>query len=459
MYFLYSILLGVGVFALLPRFLFDAARHGKYAAGFKERTGALPRFDAGGRPVVWLHCVSVGEAQAARPLARAILEEYPRHALVVSTTTQTGQRVAREAFGDAALVFYFPFDWAWSVRRALRKINPSAVLVMETELWPRFFRECRARRVPVALVNGRVSEKSFRRYRLINFFIRRVLEDLSLAAMQTESDAARVSALGIRSERVRVAGNVKFDIEDAGAHPLTDELRRRFRFDGERPLVVAASTHAPEERVLLEAFKIMSSASRARRPRLLVAPRHPERFGEVAALVDSSGLSWARRSEAARGLDAECDVVLLDSIGELRAVYPIAEVVFVGGSVAPVGGHNVLEPALAARAIVTGAHTSNFKAIVETFLERDALVQLPHGDDAQVSRALARAFDGLLEDDSKRRSMGERARAVLEQNRGATARTVGLLASLLSQRPEAGDRRPVENSLRADLQPPPPNNY
>jgi 3-deoxy-D-manno-octulosonic-acid transferase len=157
MYFLYSILLGVGVLALLPRFLFDAARHGKYAAGFRERAGALPRFDAGGRPVVWLHCVSVGEAQAARPLARAILEEYPRHALVVSTTTQTGQRVAREAFGDAALVFYFPFDWAWSVRRALRKINPSAVLVMETELWPRFFRECRGRGVPVALVNGRVS--------------------------------------------------------------------------------------------------------------------------------------------------------------------------------------------------------------------------------------------------------------------------------------------------------------
>src|SRR5947209_12019233 len=232
MYLLYSILLGIGVFALLPRFLFDAARHGKYAAGFSERAGALPGFDAGGRPVVWLHCVSVGEAQAARPLARAILEEYPRHALVVSTTTQTGQRVAREAFGDAAaLVFYFPFDWAWSVRRALRRVNPSAVLVMETELWPRFFRECRARGVPVALVNGRVSEKSFRRYRLIKFFIRRALKDLSLAAMQTDADASRVRALGIPTEQVLVTGNVKFDIEDAGAQALTEELRRRFRFD------------------------------------------------------------------------------------------------------------------------------------------------------------------------------------------------------------------------------------
>ncbi len=173
MYFLYSILLGIGVLALLPRFLLDAARHGKYAAGLSERAGSLPRFDAGGQPVVWLHCVSVGEAQAARPLARALLEEYPHHALVVTTTTLTGQRVAREAFkGQAARVFYFPFDWAWSVRRALRALNPSVVLLMETELWPRFFRECRRRGVPLALVNGRISEKSFGRYRLIRPFIR-----------------------------------------------------------------------------------------------------------------------------------------------------------------------------------------------------------------------------------------------------------------------------------------------
>src|ERR1051326_4769588 len=253
MYFLYSILLGLCVLVLLPRFVLDALRHGKYAAGLGERAGALPEFDAGGRPVVWLHCVSVGEAQAARPLARACAEEYPGHALVVSTTTQTGQRVAREVFSDtAALVFYFPFDWAWSVRRALRAINPSAVLVMETELWPRFLRECRRRGVPVALVNGRVSEKSFRRYRLIKFFISRVLSDLSLAAMQTEADAARVRALGIRPERVRVTGNIKFDIEDAGAQALTEELRRRFRFGDERPLVVAASTHEPQRRRVVE---------------------------------------------------------------------------------------------------------------------------------------------------------------------------------------------------------------
>ena len=437
MYFLYSILLGIGVLALLPRFLLDAARHGKYAAGLGERAGSLPAFDAGGRPVVWLHCVSVGEAQAARPLARALLEKYPGHMLVVSTTTLTGQRVAREAFkGQAAQVFYFPFDWAWSVRRALRTVNPSVVLLMETELWPRFFRECRRRGVSVALVNGRISEKSFGRYRAIRPFIRRVLSDLSLAAVQTEADAGRLSALGLAPERARVTGNVKFDIEETAAPPLTEELRQRFRINKDRPLVVAASTHAPEERVALEAFKLLNSE--ARRTRLLVAPRHPERFGEVAALLEASGLSWARRSDGALASDADCDVILLDSIGELRAVYTLAEVVFVGGSIAPVGGHNVLEPALAARAVVTGAHTSNFKAIVAALLARDALVQLRDVDETCAGRELARAIRELLEDDAKRRRTGERARTVLEENRGATARTVELLAPLMNQVSDAG---------------------
>jgi 3-deoxy-D-manno-octulosonic-acid transferase len=459
MYFLYSILLGIGVVALLPRFLLDAARHGKYAAGLAERAGSLPKLDAGGRRVVWLHCVSVGEAQAARPLVRALLEEHPRVALVVSTTTLTGQRVAREVFGgQAERVFYFPFDWAWSVRRALRALKPSAVLVMETELWPRFFRECRRRGVPVALVNGRISEKSFGRYKLVRPFIRRVLADLTLAAAQSEADAGRLVALGLAPERVRVTGNVKFDIEEPESRPLTEELRRRFDLNGDRPLVLAASTHAPEERVLLEAFKLLTTSAESgahaprtsgpsKRPRLLVAPRHPERFNEVAALLEASRFTWARRGAARAESDAACDVILLDSIGELRAVYALAEVVFVGGSVAPVGGHNVLEPALEARAVVTGPHTSNFKTIVAALLERGALVQLPHASDEEESaRSLARALRELLEDGGKRRDLGARARAVLEQNRGATARTVELLAPLIEQMSDA--RRQV---LRSSL--------
>ncbi|HEV2706729.1 MAG TPA: 3-deoxy-D-manno-octulosonic acid transferase [Pyrinomonadaceae bacterium] len=449
MYFIYSLLLAFGFLLLLPRFLFDAARHGKYAAGFRERTGRVPHVRAGA-PVIWLHCVSVGETQAARPLVRALLNAFPSHKLVVSTTTLTGQKVAREVFGQtAALVFYFPFDWAWSVRRALRAVNPAVVLVMETELWPRFFRECRARGVPVALVNGRLSEKSFRRYRLVRSFIRRVLSDLSLAVMQSPEDAGRVRALGLASERIKVSGNVKFDAESSTVETaLTDELRARFSFDEERPLIVAASTHAPEERILLEAFKLLGDARPTLHPRLLIAPRHPERFGEVASLLEASGLAWARRSSAMRDEDARADVVLLDSIGELRAVYPLAGIVFVGGSIARTGGHNVLEPASAARCIVTGAQTWNFTAVVRAMRERDALVQLPDVDEEEAARLLADVLANYLTDDARRRALGARARAALEENRGATARTVETLAPLLRTQIREHDGRALTQTER-----------
>lgn len=439
MYFLYSLLLTIGVGVLLPRFLYDAARHGKYAAGLGERAGRLPSLTPVKQPVIWLHCVSVGETQAARPLVDKLSEHYPSHTLVVSTTTLTGQRVAREVFGKvAARIFYFPFDWAMTVRRALDAINPSAVLVMETELWPRFLRECRARCVHVAVVNGRISEASFRRYRTIKPFISSVVNNLDLAIMQTEADAGRINALGLTRERIRVSGNIKFDadVKADGQEQLTGQLRARFQFNERRPLIVAASTHAPEERVIIEAFKILRNALTGKCPRLLLAPRHPERFAEVAALLESSGLNCVRRTAEPKAEDADCDVALLDTIGELRAVYSLADIVFVGGSIAPVGGHNVLEPAASARCIVTGAHTSNFRAIVEGFLQQDALVQLPPVTVAEAPGILAQTFEELLTDDERRRRYGENARRTLEQNRGATERTVEMLAPLLMQRSE-----------------------
>ncbi|HKP71815.1 MAG TPA: 3-deoxy-D-manno-octulosonic acid transferase [Pyrinomonadaceae bacterium] len=443
MYLLYSLLLTLAIFALLPLFLLDALRHGKYVAGLRERAGDVPEVEAGGRAIIWLHCVSVGETQAARPLARALLERYPSHALVVSTTTLTGQRLAREVFrDDAAGVFYFPFDWGWSVRRSLRRIKPALVLVMETELWPRFLRECGKMRIPVALVNGRISEKSFKGYKRFGGFIQSVVGRLALAVMQTEDDAERIRALGLPAERTRVSGNVKFDADmESGEQTVTVELRERFGLDDSRPLIVAASTHAPEEAVVINAFRQLLAGNGDRRPRLLVAPRHPERFAEVAALVESSGLAWSRRSNPPSEVDSDCDVILLDSIGELRGVYPLAELVFVGGSIAPTGGHNVLEPAAAARCIITGAHTFNFASIMRDFLERDALVQLPALEEAEAQSVLAQTFRDLLNDDARRRRTGERARAALEQSRGATNKTVELLAPLLrtevrGQRPE-----------------------
>jgi 3-deoxy-D-manno-octulosonic-acid transferase len=453
MYFLYSLLLALGVVALLPRFIIDAFRHGKYVAGFGERLGRLPPIEAGGRPVIWLHCVSVGEAQAARPLARAILDEFPSHALVVSTTTLTGQRVARDVFRqEAAAVIYFPFDWAWAVRRSLRAVNPSVVLIMETELWPNFLRECRERGVPAAVVNGRLSERSFRRYRLVRRFTKRIVRDLSLALMQTEADAGRMLALGLAPERVFVSGNVKFDaLGGSGEEALTSELRERFQLDGSRPLVLAASTHAPEERIIFDAFNRLRDAPGNHQARLMIAPRHPERFPEVAQLLKASGLAWSRRSEAASESDRTCDAILLDSIGELRSVYSLAHLVFVGGSLSQTGGHNILEPAAVGACTVTGPHTFNFTAIVRAFLEAEALIQLPPLSEDDAPRALAETFVELMGNDELRLAVGARARAVMEQNRGATDRTIKLLMTLFHPSSDTPERLRAKGATRGAL--------
>jgi 3-deoxy-D-manno-octulosonic-acid transferase len=452
MYLLYSLLLTLGVVALMPRFVYDAFRHGKYVRGLRERMGTLPAIETGGRPVIWLHCVSIGETQAARPLALALLKRFNGHALVVSTTTLTGQQVAREVFQESAsAVFYFPFDWSWSTRRALRAVNPSAVLIMETELWPNFLRECLAREIPVALVNGRLSENSFRRYKLIRGFMRRVVNHLSLALMQTEADASRLLALGLRPERVRVSGNVKFD---GGTNPseqdLTMEFEKRFRLDDGRPLIVAASTHAPEERIVIAAFKELQSSLGPTCARLLLAPRHPERFAEAATLLDASGLAWARRSNAPSSDDSASDVILLDSIGELRAVYTLASIVFVGGSIARTGGHNMLEPAAAGACVLTGHHTHNFAAITKAFIEARAIIQLPDVTESEAAPVLAHALEELLTDDEWRHGFGERARAVLEQNRGATTRTVEQLIAILSSSSPAQGAPGESPSARPD---------
>ena len=441
MYFIYSLLLSLGFTILLPRFAIDALRSGKYVTGLRQRLGNLPALDSNGKAVIWLHCVSVGEAQAAQSLVREIANRFPKLALVISTTTVTGQQVARELFRDqATAVFYFPIDWAWTVRRVLTKLQPAAILVMETELWPRMFREAHRRDIPVALLNGRISDKSFGRYNFVRPFIRRVLSDLTVAAMQTERDAARIRELGLPDERISIAGNLKFDTVSATSDSaVEDEIRDRFDFSNGRPLIVAASTHAAEERVVLDAFrKVRRTHPDAR---LLVAPRHPDRFEEVAALLSESGFASVRRSAPPLPEDVTADVVLLDSIGELRAVYPLADIAFVGGSIAAHGGHSVIEPGAHGVCTVTGPHTQNFAAVMQALLDEDALIQLRETDDP--AKELARVFTELLSDEPRRRAIAERARAVCDRNRGATERTIELISHLLDVTPaESGEALP-----------------
>jgi 3-deoxy-D-manno-octulosonic-acid transferase len=421
MYLAYSLLLTLGLVVLIPHFLFQALAHGKYIAGLRQRLGAVPQLD--GKPVIWLHCVSVGETQAARPLAQRLKQAFPHHALVVSTVTLTGQTLARDVFRDQAeSVFYFPFDWRWSTRRALKAINPAAVLIMETELWPNFLRECKARRIPVALVNGRISRQSYRRYKMIKFFLRRVLSCLSVAVMQSETDAERLLSLGMAREKLFTAGNLKFDSEVAGElSGRTEELKQRFGLRSGAPLILAASTHSPEEELMLESIRQLRTKHGVR---LMIAPRRPERFNEVAALIQKSGLSWARKTNPPQPEDADADVILLDTIGELRATYSLADVVFVGGSIVDKGGHNVLEPAAAGAAVVTGAHTHNFHAVVDLMVEAGALVQLPA---VITTEEITNVFSNLLASPGDRDALGRRAKQLVTDNQGATDKTIKLI--------------------------------
>ena len=437
MYFFYSLLYTLAFVLMSPLFLL---RRSKYAAGFSERLGNYPEFKRDERPMIWLHCVSVGETNAARPLVDELISNFPGHRLIVSTTTKTGQTLARDIFKDKAdAVFYFPFDWKFSVRCALDNFQPSVVLLMETEIWPRFFRESHLSGAKIAIVNGRLSEKSVARYSYIKTFVRNVLGNVDLALMQGESDAERIRSLGIDADKVRVTGNMKFDLElSAADEAITGDIDSKFQFSSSRPLIIAASTHEPEERWMLEAFCSLFNGDT--KPRLMIAPRHPERFDSVAKMIDEfrndDACEWrqyifARRSDKPTNTDGDADVVLLDSIGELRAVYPLADVVFVGGSLIRHGGQSVLEPAAAGKAILTGCHTHNFEDVIRTFENNKAVIRISESDDSLIVDELFTKVTDLLGDQQRLSNMGIAAAAVMKANRGATAKTLDCLSPLL----------------------------
>jgi len=433
MFFVYSLLYTLVFILMLPLFLLSAIFRGKHAAGFFQRLGFLPKFAPDKRPVIWLHCVSVGETNAARPLVEALRTSLPDHRLIVSTVTRTGQKLARTIFAETAeCVFYIPFDWKFTVRRALHRFKPSVLLLMETEIWFNLIREANKSGARVAIVNGRLSTRSFTKYRYLKKFMRRILGYLDLALMQENADATRLMALGIRASKVRVTGNLKFDHDlDENENAVSFVLRERFGITAEAPLIIAASTHCPEEKWLIEAFKNIWKSSGENLPRLMIAPRHPERFDEVAEIVKSTGFTWVRRTEKESDHDRSAEIIILDTIGELRSAYPLAEIVFVGGSLIPHGGQSIFEPAAAGKAIVTGPHTANFDAAVKEFLDKDALVKIASVSDKDAVEKLAAAFNELLTDIEKRRLLGTNALEVMKHNRGAAIRTAEYILPLI----------------------------
>lgn len=419
---------------MLPLFLLSAIFRGKHAAGFFQRLGFLPAFKPDRRSVIWLHCVSVGETNAARPIVEELKAALPDHRLIVSTTTRTGQKLAKTIFADTAeCVFFVPFDWRWTVRRTLKRFEPKTLLLMETEIWFNLIRETYKNKGRIAIINGRLSERSFTRYSKMRQFMKRILGYIDLALMQENADATRLMSLGIRASKVKVTGNLKFDHElDDRENALTAEMRERFGISADAPLIIAASTHEPEEKWIIAAFKDVWKSSREKLPRLMIAPRHPERFAEVAELVKTSGFTWVRRSEKPSSRDSVAEIILLDSIGELRAAYPLAEIVFVGGSLIPHGGQSIFEPAAAGKAIVTGPYTTNFEAAVKEFLDKEALLQIEEVTEKNADLRVAVAFADLLSNAKKRKMLGENAFEVMQHNRGASRRTIDYITHLIN---------------------------
>ena len=432
MYSLYSVLVLVIAVVASPWFVYQALRHKKYVGSLGQRMGILPvSFNMDADPSIWIHAVSVGEVLTARPLISDLKRRYPDLRMFLSTTTLAGQQLARRNVQDVDAVFYFPFDLGIFVRRTLDLVRPRLFIMMETEIWPNLLRECRARGVKTAVVNGRLSARSFPRYRMVRGFMRRVLDHVDRFLVQSEESARRFIDLGADPARVVVTGSLKFDSLELSSTALQararDRVLRYFRVPSSRPVIVAGSTMKGEESALLRAFRrVRATAPSAL---LVIAPRNPERFGEVEQLVRSEGWKTARRSDLAVDSEPRVDVVVLDTIGELATVYQIGTIVFVGGSLVATGGHNVLEPAVFGKPIVFGPYMSNFAEIADAFVSNGAGVQLAGEQD------LEETLLSLMSDPVRRARLGAAARALVEANRGANEKSVTVLADLLPREP------------------------
>jgi 3-deoxy-D-manno-octulosonic-acid transferase len=411
MYFTYTVILTVGFILSFPYYL---VRFRNYAPTLADRFGflKLPQL----RGSIWVHAVSVGEVKAVEKLLERLREQFPGKPIVVSTATPAGQQLARDRHDIVDHTFYFPIDLPWCVQRTLDRVNPELMIIAETEIWPNFLRACRSRGIRVVMINGRISDKSFSRYRLVRHWLSRVLESYTVIGMQSELDGERIRAIGANPQKVTVFGNLKYDVVprvsavDTALSNLLGEWKQVW---------IAASTMPGEEEMVLEAFrKIFPEHPQLK---LVIAPRHPERFDTVELTVKSTGLNVVRRTGLGSGSLESASVLLLDSIGELAALFHYATVVFVGGSLVARGGHNILEPARHGKPVVFGPHMENFRDITRLFLDAKAAVQIDRPDQ------LAAAVTELITNQQKARDIGKKALAVVEQNTGATDRVLQVL--------------------------------
>ncbi len=440
MYILYDLVLLLALILAAPYLIYQAVVYKKYLANLFVRLGLrsvnLPSLP---QPKILIHCVSVGEFLAAEPLIELLYRSLPEYKLVISTTTITGQKLAQERASKFALVCYFPLDFSFSVNRFFDQIHPKAVVIMETEIWPNFFRIARLRKVPLFIANGRISDRSFKRYKKLRFLLKNILSCVTCFMMQSAQDADRILALGAPSNKVKVYGNIKYDLGTSAQVDRLDklalELAEKLQLEAPTPLIVAGSTTSGEEEILLAAYQKITKEPSLANTRFLIAPRRPERFDEVADLLANNKLEFTRRSDLSSDNDNFNKVekiILLDSIGELAAIYRYGQVIFVGGSLVPYGGHNILEPALYHRAIVIGPYMNNFHKIITDFLAAQAVVQLPILEKEQLVFSLAEQFIYLLKHTDICEKLGKQAYQVIEENRGALARHINLIVTFIN---------------------------
>ena len=424
---IYSALLLAALVVGAPYWLLRMATSGRYRAGLAGRLGLIPeglRAAVEGREVVWIHAVSVGEVMAASQLVRELRTALPGWVIVVSTTTATGQRLAKERLPESP-VFYLPLDFALVIRRYLRVLHPSLLILMESELWPNLIQECARSGVPMAVVNARISDRSLPRYLRLRRLWRPLLLKISLYLAQSQENAARWLRIGAPSDRVQVSGNLKYDVRAAGASALVEQLRESLPEGA--PVVVCGSTLEAEEKMLLEAWPgVLAVEPRAV---MVLAPRHPDRFAAVAGLVSGSGFAMLRASAfRERPVAVEPgSIFLLDTIGDLASVYALGTVAFVGGSLIPAGGHNPLEPAQFGVPVIMGPSFENFREIVDAMLLHDSIRVVAKDD-------LSMALIAMLRNRNDAQALGERGRTFFEAQAGATARTVQELLELLRER-------------------------
>ena len=422
MYVFYSLLLACAALLSLPWWAVQMLRLGKYRSGLAERLGRVPaRLNDAQPNSIWVHAVSVGEVLAVSQLVNDLQRRHPDRQVFISTTTATGQKLARQRFGENR-VFFMPLDFGFAVRRYLNALKPQLLVIAETEFWPNLLHLARKRQTTVAIVNARISDRSFPRYKRFKWFFGRVLWEVDLFLTQTGEDAQRLRDIGAPTERVRVSGNLKFDVRPNAQPALIAGLRTAIGKDS--PVIVCGSTAEGEEEPLLVAFQAVQRQFPA--VVMILAPRHPERFEKVAALIASQGFSLQRRSQWQPAQPIRSGIFLLDSVGELAAIYELAGIAFVGGSLVPTGGHNILEPAQYGAAILVGAHTFNFREIVSLFEQGGAVKTITAG-------TLGAQFLSLLGHVEDRQRMGRAAKDLFAKHAGATRRTLDALAPLLKQ--------------------------